>query len=238
MQNNFQDLFAAQQEPERNLYLSGEVCEESVQDLISKIVEINEYDNKLADEYYTKKSDALQNVFVFGDNVSLEIPPLDREPIMLYIDSGGGEVYSGFGLVNAITNSETDVITIVMGKAMSMALLIAMAGKERYAYKTSTFMYHDISTGEWGKLEEFKRTVNELERLEKIYDDMIIDWSYIQKPLLEYKKERTADWYFGGIDARRMGVVDWLIDDDEYDAVCSGCGKYLDECDCDGDING
>lgn len=213
----------------RTLFLTGSINEESCRELIESIVKVNEFDDLEDQVYFEDKCKSLEGVQVCGE---ITIPPLEREPIKLYIDSGGGEVYSGFALVNAIENSVTPVITIVVGKAMSMSLIIAMAGDYRYGYKKSRFMYHDISTGMWTDLTDIKREVTELEELSEQYNRLIKEWSYITQEMLDYKLNRRENWYFGGLDAYDVAVIDELIDD-EYEGKCDSCGKPLDECGCD-----
>jgi len=233
MNNNYlKSLRMKDEEDRRVIYLTGEICEESVQDVIKQINEINELDNLLEEEHLESKTEALTGIYIHGEDISVEIQPLDREPILLYIDSSGGEVYSGFGLVNVMNSSATDIITIVRGKAMSMAFLIALAGKKRYAYKNTTFMYHDVSTSTYGKTEEFKREVKEMERIGKKYDDLVSEWSYITQEELDDKKIHVIDWYFDGVKAIDLGVIDELIDCDEYIGKCSYCGKLLENCEC------
>ena len=61
-----------------------------------------------------------------------DIPVEEREPIVVWIDSPGGSVTSGMGLVNVIECSVTPVIGVVCGNAASMACLLSMAFDTTY----------------------------------------------------------------------------------------------------------
>ncbi len=81
------------------------------------------------------------------NNDDKNITPEQRTPIKLLINSEGGDVYSGFGIVEAIQNSETPVYTICHGQAQSMGLLILAAGYKRFIGAYSTGMEQE-SNGE------------------------------------------------------------------------------------------
>lgn len=224
------------EENERVLYLSGEITEDSVLRLKKEIIKFNIQDDKLEDEYYLSHEEILGNLLIDGDIKSIGLRPFERKPISIFIDSGGGAVYSGLALVNVIKTSNTPITTIVTGKAMSMAFLIAMAGDYRLGYKHSTWMYHDGSFGIWSDTTNIKRELEESNRLDVIYDDMVKDWSYITDEWIEEIKEKRKNYYFGGEEALELGVVDELIDgdyeDEEYEGVCDICGESLDDCEC------
>lgn len=77
------------------------------------------------------------------NGVDRGIPKEKREPIVLVINSGGGSVFDGVGLMDAIRQSKTPVIAICAGYAMSMAFNIFSVCHLRVAMPNSIFMYHD-----------------------------------------------------------------------------------------------
>lgn len=68
----------------------------------------------------------------------------DKDPIWLYINSPGGDVYSGLAIYDMMKAIKTPVYTCVMGMAASMAFVLAIAGKKkhRYALAHSRLMMH------------------------------------------------------------------------------------------------
>ena len=73
----------------------------------------------------------------------------NHNPIHLYINSGGGECYSGLELVSVMRFIEAPVYTTVLGLAASMAAVIASNGEKghRKALPYSRFMIHQPSSG-------------------------------------------------------------------------------------------
>jgi len=164
----------------------GNVNDENVNDVIYTILEINHLDTH-------KKSD-------------------QREPIKLIINSVGGDVYHGFGLIDCIVNSITPIHTICYGCAFSMALPIFAAGHHRQAGKLSTFMYHEISWNmEYEKIMTHDRELVEGKRIMQIYDDFLYTHTKLDVKKLKSVKKLNKDWYFNVEEALNYGIVDKII---------------------------
>lgn len=128
------------------------------------------------------------------------------KPITVYISSYGGNVYDGLALYDTLRSLECPVETHVLGKAMSMGVILFAAGDTRSASPHATFMAHEISSGSAGKLHENKIDVEEAERLNKILLGILVErtsksakwWS----KFIEYK-----DQYFDSKEAKKMGLI-------------------------------
>ena len=173
----------------RILYLDGTVDEETARDVITEILQYNHEDDA-ADK---KKKDFI------------------RRPIKLIVNTYGGSVYDGFGMVTVIETSKTPVHTYVYGKSMSMGFLIAAAGHKRFGGKMATFMYHQIASWAYGKLEELKDTVVEMERLQEMYDRYLLSVTQIKRSDLSPSKEKRNEWYLGSDEAIKFGLIDEII---------------------------
>ena len=79
----------------------------------------------------------------------LFLESLNHEPINLFINSGGGECYSGLELVSVMRYIKSPVYTTVLGLAASMGAVIASNGEKGYrkAFPYSRFMVHQPSSG-------------------------------------------------------------------------------------------
>jgi ATP-dependent Clp protease protease subunit len=96
----------------------------------------------LSGEVTSDSMDTLVAQMLFLNSVS-------HEPIHLYINSGGGECYSGLELVSVMNYIESPVYTTVLGLAASMGAVIASNGEKghRKALPYSRFMIHQPSSG-------------------------------------------------------------------------------------------
>lgn len=133
------------------------------------------------------------------------------EPIVLVINSLGGSVYDGLGLIGAIESSETPVHTVCYGSAMSMALFILAAGHYRIASKYSTLMYHELSTEVSDKLSGIKSSLEECKRLENLCDTILVRKTKFKQKEFEIFKKKKDDWFFTPALAKKKGLIDEII---------------------------
>lgn len=175
---------------DRNLILSEYVNQESVKDLIKKIQDINTEDSEKGEKEKNYKS----------------------LPIKLYINSYGGSVYDGFALIGAIEQSDTPVHTICLGSAMSMGLIIFVSGHKRYAHNLSTFLYHEIAGGGWGKNEEIKRHSKEYDRIQNLADNYLLSRTNLLQEKLDEVKNTLLDWYIPADEALKLGIANSVFD--------------------------
>jgi ATP-dependent Clp protease protease subunit len=132
-------------------------------------------------------------------------------PIKLYINSGGGDVYDFLGLIDVIITSKIPIHTYTLGSAMSSALLVALVGHKRFAYEHSTFMIHQISSGEENTVKTLERDLAESKRLQKILDSFITSKSKITKRQLSKVYNSNKDWYISAEDALKYKIIDQII---------------------------
>lgn len=174
---------SSQQSHNHRIITLGDINEENTNDIIQFIHEINQVDAGKNEE--------------------------KREPIKLIVNSYGGDVYRGFGVVDAIQNSITPVHTVCYGAALSMGFVIMAVGHHRSASKHSTFMYHEIV---WSlseeKLSSHKREVDEGKRIMDIYDSILLDCTNLTKKQLDIVKKEHRDWYMSAEEALSYGVID------------------------------
>ena len=170
----------------RNLVLSGEISEESAQDIIQHINDINEDDNENS---------------------------TGRKPIIIKINSLGGSMYDGFVIIGAIETSITPVYTHGYGAIMSMALPILLSGHKRFAHRLTSFMYHECLSvfGDYEKVTTLKENLEETERILDMYDDYILSKTSLTKKQLDKVKKGKYDWYFDADDALEYKIIDQII---------------------------
>ena len=179
---------------ERQIYFTKQVDQSSIAELTRQIIEINEDDRHL---------EKLYKVY------DLEYKP---KPINVYIDSYGGAVYQCFGLLSVIERSKTPVHTIVTGCAMSCGFLILLAGHKRFAHKMSTPLYHQVSTGFFGKVQDMEEKLEEAKRLQTQIENYTKSRTKIAKKKLREILENKKDWYMTADEALELGVVDEILD--------------------------
>lgn len=137
------------------------------------------------------------------------IPKEDRKPILVYIATNGGEVDSGFELIDCIRQSITPVYTVVLCNAYSMGSLIAVAGQKRYAMPNSTYLIHDGSNFVYGTSSKVRDQVEFQCRVDDKVKNYIIEQTKITPE--EYDSKLRQEWYMFADEAKEKGCVDYII---------------------------
>ena len=137
-----------------------------------------------------------------------------QKVIPIVIDSYGGQVYSLMSMIAAIKDAELPVATIVEGKAMSCGAVLFTFGEEgmRFMDTDSTVMIHDVSSMDFGKVEELKASAKEADRLnEKIYTMMARNCGkkddYFMKIV---DKKKHADWFLDAEECKKHNIANQL----------------------------
>lgn len=177
----------------RNVFFAHQVDQDKINDLSKSIIEIREHDEFLKKLYP-----------LYG----LSYTP---KPINIHIDSYGGAVYQCFGLLSIMKAKGTPVNTIVTGCAMSCGFMIAIHGAHRSIHKHGTLMYHQVSSGVWGKVAEIEEDLFEAKRLQKMIEEMTLENTKITKEKLEKVYKGKQDWYLDARDALKWGCVDEIV---------------------------
>jgi ATP-dependent Clp protease protease subunit len=174
---------------ERTLYLFDAIHKSTVKAVVESILKINKYD----DELDKKEKD------------------FKRNPIELIINCRGGGVYDGLSLINVIDNSKTAVHTYVYGLAASMGLLIAVSGHKRFSGNLSTFMYHSVANTMGGHLESLKNRLDEVQRLQNIYDQYLLSKTKFEIDDLKRVQEHQRDWFISPEEALKLGIIHEIV---------------------------
>lgn len=178
---------------ERNIFFTRQVDQASIADITQKIIEINEDDARLKKVY---------------DIYGIDYTP---KPIKIYIDSYGGSVYQCFGLLSVMKKSKTPIHTIVTGCAMSAGFMILICGHKRFAHELSTPLYHQVSSGAFGTLKEMEQSLEEVKRLQKMLEEIVLDRTDISREKLKEVYEGKIDWFMSAEKALKLKVVDEII---------------------------
>ena len=174
---------------DRVFMLGDQVTQASVSSIIKSIWEINIED--------TEKEN--------------QIKDYQRQPIHLILNTYGGSVYDGLGLISAMEVSETPIHVTVLGSAMSMGLFILTAGHHRRMHAYSTLMYHQISSVSADKLEGIKKDLAEGQRLEELCEEILLKRTILTAKDLEDHKKSKGEWYIDAVTAAKYGIVDEII---------------------------
>lgn len=145
------------------------------------------------------------------DKEELQKREYKREPIHIYVNSFGGEVYDMWALVDIMENSRTPIYTYCTGYAMSAAFKIFLAGHKRYASKHATFMYHQMSCFRHGKYQDLVEDRTEMDWLNAEIEQYVIDHTKMTREYIDDIRAKKKDAYIHLREAIDLGIVDEVI---------------------------
>ena len=136
---------------------------------------------------------------------------IEMPHIQVLLSTYGGSVYDGLALYDAIKASKTKVDVIISGKSMSMGTIIMLGSETRKAYRNTTFMIHEMTSGYLGKLADLEDSFGESKRLQKILWDIITSETKITQKQLDDIYEKKKDWYLSAEEALELGLITEII---------------------------
>lgn len=189
---------------DRIITLFNDVDESTISSSIEKIFQINQ-----EDEEWIKN---VQNVMTAsGAKFSPSKIDIEMPHIQILLSTYGGSVYDGLALYDAIKASKTKVDVIIGGKSMSMGTIIMLGSETRKAYRNTTFMIHEMTSGYLGKLADLENDLGESKRLQKILWDIITSETKITQKQLDDIYEKKKDWYLSAEEALELGLITEII---------------------------
>ena len=134
-----------------------------------------------------------------------------EKDIFMYINSPGGEVYSGLAIMDTMRYIKPDVSTIVVGMAASMGAMLLGAGAKgkRFALPHAKVMIHQPSSGFRGTASDIeidaRETLDLKHQLEKLMSE------FTGRTQKQVNKDMDRDYYMTAHDAQKYGIVDAVI---------------------------
>ena len=146
----------------------------------------------------------VQAQLMFLDSIS-------SEDITLHVDTPGGSVKSGLGIVDVMDYIKCDISTVNTGMAASMGSILLGAGTKgkRSSLKFSKTMLHQSSGGAVGNIQDARITMDEWEKTNDILFKLLGD--YCDKTPEEVMKDATRDKWLTAEEALKYGIIDEVI---------------------------
>ena len=147
---------------------------------------------------------------VIAQLLHLESQDPDKD-ISLYIDSPGGDVYAGLGILDTMNFIKPDVSTICVGMAASMGAVLLAAGakSKRLALPNSMVMIHQPSSGVQGQQTDIQIVADETKWIRQRINELLSD--YTGQPIEKVNADTERDNYLRAQEACDYGLVDRVI---------------------------
>ena len=130
-------------------------------------------------------------------------------PIVLWINSGGGSVVNGLAIIDTIKGIPSPVLTIINGKAYSMAAMISITGDKRLITENSFWMQHEMTICEEDYISKAKDSFKFDEELQSLLAELIRKHTKLTEDDLERAKH--GELWLGAKQCKAKGVVDNIL---------------------------
>jgi ATP-dependent Clp protease protease subunit len=157
----------------------------------------------------TEINDEMANA-VIAQFLYLEADNPDRE-ISLYINSPGGNITSGLAIYDTMQFITSDIATICVGQAASMAAVLLAAGTpgKRYSLPNSRIILHQPFGGFQGQATDVAIQAKEILRIRETINLILTRHTHQDPAKVEADVER--DFIMTAEQALKYGVVDQII---------------------------
>ncbi len=151
---------------------------------------------------------------VIAQLLFLEKKDPDKD-ITLYINTPGGEVYSGMAIYDTIQHIKCDVCVIVVGLAASMGSVFLVWGTKgkRYALPHSKIMIHQplISGGGiTGQTTDIQIEAEEMVKVKNMFIDLFVKHTGQKKDKIAQDMERNK--WMTAEEAMAYGIIDKIVE--------------------------
>ena len=134
-----------------------------------------------------------------------------EKDISLYINSPGGEVYSGLAILDTMNFIKPQVSTICVGMAASMAAVLLSAGAKgkRLMLPNAEIMIHQPSAGTQGKVTDMEIDVEHFLKIKQRINKILADNT--GKTPEQIKSDSERDNWMTAEEAKEYGLIDDIL---------------------------
>lgn len=141
----------------------------------------------------------------------LYLDSINHNDINIYINSPGGSITSGMAIYDTMNFIESDVSTICIGMAASMAAFLMAAGTKgkRFMLPNAEIMIHQPLGGVQGQATEIKIVAEHILRLKEKLNKILS--KNTNQDIKTIEKDTERDNYMSSNEALEYGIIDKII---------------------------
>ena len=138
---------------------------------------------------------------------------INNDDINLYINSPGGSITAGMAIYDTMNFIKSDVSTICVGMAASMAAFLLATGKsgKRFILPNAEVMIHQPLGGVQGQATEIKIAAERIIKLKKKLNNILS--KVTNKDVSTIDSDTERDYFMNSKEALDYGIVDKILGD-------------------------
>ena len=160
----------------------------------------------LNDEIDTYTAELIKSQLLYLEQID------DKKDIKMYINSPGGSVYDGLGILDTMDFIKPDIITINTGLAASMAAVILCTGtkgKRKSLKRSRTMIHQPIGYTGYAQASDIEIDAKEINSLKKELYEIISENTGQKYDKVERDSDR--DYWMNSKEAKDYGIIDEII---------------------------
>jgi len=138
----------------------------------------------------------------------------DNDTIVIHINSGGGSIFDGLAIYNALMNCKAETIGKIDGLCASMATVVALGMNKLYMCKTAQFMTHKASGWASGSADDLKTYASMMDHLEKVICDVYAGRTGMPSDEVRTQFLQPQDRWFSANEALAAKLIDGIYEAD------------------------
>lgn len=189
--------------------------------LVPTVIEKSQFGERAYDIYSRLLKDRI--VFVggqvddhMGNLIIAQLLHLEQEDpkkdISLYINSPGGSITAGLGILDTMNHIKPDVSTVCVGMAASMGAVLLAAGKQgkRFALPNAEIMIHQpwVSNA-GGQTTDLEITTKQMLKMRGKLNNILVQAT--GQKLSKIEKDTDRDYFMEADEAKKYGIVDQVL---------------------------
>jgi len=141
---------------------------------------------------------------------------LDREDpdrqINMYINSPGGQIYSGLAIYDTMQQVRSPISTVAVGMTASFGTILLAAGTKgkRYSLPHATIHLHQPLSSIQGQATDIAIQAEEILRLRAELNNILVN--HTGQPLDVIERDTERDFYMTGKVAQEYGIIDHILE--------------------------
>lgn len=160
----------------------------------------------LNDEIDTYSAELVKNQLLYLEQLD------SKKDIKMYINSPGGSVYDGLGILDTMDYIKPDIITINTGLAASMAAVILCAGtkgKRKSLKRARTMIHQPIGYTGYAQASDIEIDAKEINSLKRELYEIISERTGQKYDKVE--KDSDRDYWMTSEESLKYGIIDEII---------------------------
>ena len=142
----------------------------------------------------------------------LYLDSINGDDIKMYINSGGGSVYAGLGLIDVMEYIKPDICTVNTGLAASMAAVVLCCGtkgKRKSLKRAQTMIHQPMSFVGFAQASDIEIDAKQTLYLKKELYDIISEKT--GKSYEKVSRDSDRDYWMNAKSAKDYGIIDEIV---------------------------